>query len=63
MRSYNAPFIADPIIDDSRYFVGYQEQLKTITDRTIAPQPTSLNVIGVKRIGKSSFNFVKVLIP
>ena len=54
MCPYNAPFIAGPIIDDSRYFVGYQEQLKTITDRAIAPQPTSLNVIGVKRIGKSS---------
>ena len=54
MRPYNAPFIAGPIINDSRYFVGYQEQLKTITDRAIAPQPTSLNVIGVKRIGKSS---------
>ena len=54
MPSYNAPFIAGPIIDDSRYFVGYQEQLDMITARAISSLPTSLNIVGVKRIGKSS---------
>ena len=54
MPNYNASFIAGPIIDDSRYFVGYQEQLDMITARAISPLPTSLNIVGVKRIGKSS---------
>ena len=54
MPAYNAPFIAGPVINESQYFVGYEEQLKTITTRAISAQPTSLNIVGVRRIGKSS---------
>lgn len=54
MLSDTAPFCAGPTIYDSRYFIGYQEQLDFITNRTVAAQPTSINVVGKKRIGKSS---------
>ena len=54
MLSDTAPFCAGPTISDSRYFIGYQEQLDFITNRTVAAQPTSINVVGKKRIGKSS---------
>ena len=52
--SYNAPFYAGSMINESRYFVGYQEQLNTITTRATSAQPISLNIVGVRRIGKSS---------
>lgn len=54
MLSDTAPFCAGPTISDPRYFVGYQEKLDFITTRTVAAQPTSINVVGKKRIGKSS---------
>lgn len=54
MLSDTAPFHAGSIISDSRYFIGYQEQLDTITVRAISAQPTSINIVGDKRIGKSS---------
>ncbi|MGK7951439.1 MAG: AAA-like domain-containing protein [Xenococcaceae cyanobacterium] len=54
MLSDTAPFHAGSTISDSRYFVGYQEQLDTITVRAISAQPTSINVVGDKRTGKSS---------
>ncbi|XZF61196.1 MAG: AAA-like domain-containing protein [Gloeotrichia echinulata DVL01] len=54
MPSDTAPFYAGSTITDSRYFIGYQKQLDFITARTIAAQPTSVNVIGDKRTGKSS---------
>ena len=54
MPSDTAPFYAGSTINDSRYFIGYQKQLDFITARTIAAQPTSVNVIGDKRTGKSS---------
>ena len=55
MPSYSdPPFSAGAIISDSRYFVGYEAQLDKITNRAIAAQPTSINIVGDKRIGKSS---------
>ena len=53
------PFYAGSTISDQRYFVGYQTQLNTITVRAVSVQPTSINVIGRNRIGKSSllYNF------
>ncbi|WYL96057.1 MAG: AAA-like domain-containing protein [Gloeotrichia echinulata IR180] len=54
MLTDTAPFHAGSTITDSRYFIGYQKELDFITARTIAAQPTSVNVIGNKRTGKSS---------
>lgn len=54
MPSNHAPFYAGSTITDPRYFVGYEEQLDTITIRAVSPQPTSINVVGSKRVGKSS---------
>ncbi len=54
MPSDTAPIYACSTISDLRYFVGYQEQLDTITVRAISAQPTSINVVGDKRVGKSS---------
>ena len=54
MHSDTAPFYAGSTISDPRYFVGYREQLDTITVRAVSAQPTSINVVGEKRIGKSS---------
>ncbi len=54
MPSDTAPFYAGSTISDLRYFVGYQDQLDTITVRAISAQPTSINVVGDKRVGKSS---------
>ena len=54
MPSDTAPFYAGPLISDLRYFVGYREQLDTITVRAVSAQPTSINVVGEERIGKSS---------
>ena len=54
MLSDTAPFYAGSTIFDSRYFVGYEEQLNTMITRAINVQPTSLNIIGANRMGKSS---------
>ena len=54
MPSDTAPFYAGSTISDPRYFVGYREQLDTITVRAVSAQPTSINIVGEKRIGKSS---------
>lgn len=54
MPSDNAPFYAGSIITNPKYFVGYEHQLDTITNRAVSVQCTSINVVGEKRIGKSS---------
>ncbi|MEM9274474.1 MAG: AAA-like domain-containing protein [Cyanobacteria bacterium P01_F01_bin.143] len=54
MHPDTAPFFAGSMICDPRYFVGYREQLDTITVRAVSAQPTSINIVGEKRIGKSS---------
>ncbi len=56
MSSDHAPFYAGSTISEQRYFVGYQQQLDKITARTgiYSHQPGNLNIVGEKRIGKSS---------
>ena len=46
------PFIAGPMITDPRLFVGRRRQLARLT--AMAQQPVSANVVGERRIGKSS---------
>lgn len=48
------PFVAGPKITDLRLFVGRKNELREIASRVNGVQPTSLNVIGEWRIGKSS---------
>lgn len=48
------PFLAGPKIENPQYFVGRTEALDSITSRAIGSQPTSINVVGKRRIGKSS---------
>jgi len=38
---------------DPRYFVGRRAELDFITDRVVGDQPTSINIIGPRRIGKT----------
>jgi AAA+ ATPase superfamily predicted ATPase len=54
-----SPFIAGSMIDDPRQFVGREEELDAITKGMIAASAISINVVGEKRIGKSSllYNF------
>ena len=52
--SSSCPFSASGMITDPRYFVGRREELNSLTNRMIAAQPTSVNVVGKKRMGKSS---------
>ncbi|MFB8788715.1 MAG: ATP-binding protein, partial [Potamolinea sp.] len=49
-----SPFIAGPMIDDPRQFVGREEELDAITRGMITSNAISINVVGEKRIGKSS---------
>ena len=46
------PFIAGPMIMDPRLFVGRRGELARLT--AMAQQPVSANVVGERRIGKSS---------
>lgn len=48
------PFVAGSMITDPRYFVGRREELDRITSYVRGAQPTSINVVGPHRIGKSS---------
>jgi hypothetical protein len=50
----SCPFMAGSKITDPRFFVGRKEELQTITSRMTAAQPVSINVVGRRRIGKSS---------
>jgi len=42
------------MITDPQFFVGRREELDIITSRLVNDQPTSINVVGERRIGKSS---------
>lgn len=46
------PFVAGSAINDPRFFVGRQDELKFIKDRMTGAQPTSVNVVGRHKIGK-----------
>lgn len=48
------PFVAAGIIEDLRLFVGREDELRQIISRMEGAQPTSINIYGEKRIGKSS---------
>jgi uncharacterized protein len=48
------PFLAGPMITDSQFFVGRQVELDAITSRMTGYRPISINIVGKRRIGKSS---------
>jgi AAA+ ATPase superfamily predicted ATPase len=48
------PFVAAGMIEDPRLFVGRKDELHAISSRMTGVQPTSINIVGDKRIGKSS---------
>ncbi len=48
------PFVAAGMIEDSRLFVGRKDELNAIASRMKGDQPTSINIVGEKHIGKSS---------
>lgn len=58
MNSWNdllpCPFVAGPKITDLRLFVGRKDELQTLASHMNGVQPTSVNVVGERRIGKSS---------
>ncbi|MBF2064281.1 MAG: ATP-binding protein [Calothrix sp. C42_A2020_038] len=48
------PFVAGAKLQNLRKFVGREEELAALTSRMSGVQPTSVNIVGEKRIGKSS---------
>jgi uncharacterized protein len=48
------PFYADGMITDSRYFVGRKEEIRFIVQNMTGDQPTSVNIVADRRMGKSS---------
>ncbi len=52
--SAHCPFVAGPMITDSRCFVGRKDELRTLAGKMCGRQPVSVNVVGERRIGKSS---------
>ncbi|MEH2142915.1 hypothetical protein [Nostoc sp.] len=48
------PFVAAGMIEDPRLFIGRKEELHAIASRMKGDQPTSINIVGDKHIGKSS---------
>ncbi len=49
-----SPFAAGTKITDPRFFVGRKEELQIMTARMTAMPPISINIVGRRRIGKSS---------
>ena len=49
-----SPFIAGSTIKDSRFFVGRKDELQVLISAMTKTQPVSVNVVGRRRIGKSS---------
>ena len=48
------PFVAAGMIEDPSLFVGRKDELHAIASRMKGDQPTSINIVGEKHIGKSS---------
>jgi hypothetical protein len=48
------PFVAGPMITDSRLFFGRKDELRALVGKMNGAQPVSVNVVGERRIGKSS---------
>ena len=42
------------MITDPKFFVGRKDELNVITTRMVSGQPVSINIVGKRRIGKSS---------
>ena len=49
-----SPFTAGTKITDPRFFVGRKEELQIMAARMTAMPPISINIVGQRRIGKSS---------
>lgn len=52
--THSCPFVAGPMITTPSRFVGRREELSLLAHRMDGAQPTSVNVVGERRIGKSS---------
>jgi uncharacterized protein len=50
----SCPFVPGPMITDLRLFVGRKDELQSLITRMTGVQPVSINVVGERRIGKSS---------
>jgi len=48
------PFIVGPPIKDPHFFVGRKDELNEIINFIDGVQPTSVNIVGERRIGKTS---------
>jgi uncharacterized protein len=48
------PFIADKMLTEAQFFVGRQAEIKFVMGMMTNVQPTSVNIVGDRRIGKSS---------
>ena len=55
------PFVSSGRLENPQLFVGREYELNAVTSRMAGPQPTSINIYGDKRIGKSSllYHFVQ----
>lgn len=66
MNSWNdllpCPFVAGPKITDLRLFVGRKDELHTLASHMNGVLPTSVNVVGERRIGKSSLLYAFTLL-
>lgn len=54
VSSISNPFMSRSVVTDPRLFVGRREQLRTIATYVSQPSLTSLNIVGGRRLGKSS---------
>jgi uncharacterized protein len=52
--SFSNPFVAGARLQDLQKFVGREEELRAIASLMSGDQPTSVNIVGERRIGKSS---------
>ncbi|WP_293337126.1 AAA-like domain-containing protein [Microcoleus sp. CAWBG58] len=53
-RSPSCPFSAPSMLKNPDCFVGREEELRFIQSQMTGPQPTSVNIVGPHKIGKSS---------
>jgi uncharacterized protein len=53
-RTLTCPFIAGPMITNPALFIGRKDHLHTMTTLMAGPLSTSINIVGERRIGKSS---------
>jgi uncharacterized protein len=50
----HCPFIANKMLTEAKFFVGRKAEIKTVMGLMTNSQPTSVNILGNSRIGKSS---------